>query len=101
MEAFWPFVVVPAAVFAVFAVALGARNPLRWAAWGAILGPVAFAVLLYADQHMPLLVAYHAPTYTPTTEQPAKPNPFDDLVPPPKPYKVPESEQIRGSGSLY
>jgi hypothetical protein len=38
-------VIAPAITALVLAVAFGARNPIRWAAWGAILGPVAFIIL--------------------------------------------------------
>jgi hypothetical protein len=85
----------PAVAFFVVAVAFGVRNPLRWAAWGAICGPLAFAAMLALD-HRAQPVAYQAPTYTPANEQPAKPNYFDDLIPA-QPYKVPLNEQTRPS----
>jgi hypothetical protein len=88
-------VIAPAVAFFVVAVAFGVRNPLRWAAWGAICGPLVFAAMLISD-HPPQPVAYQAPTFTPTNEQPAKPNFFDDPAPP-QPYKVPLNEQTRPS----
>ena len=89
--------------FLVFALAFGARNPIRWGAWGAIIGPAAFAAILVSEQHSRQPVAYQPPTYTPAGEQPAKPNGFDDLIPP-QPYKVPLNEQHRsapGDAGMY
>jgi hypothetical protein len=88
-------VIAPAVAFFIVAVAFGVRNPLRWAAWGAICGPLAFAAMLAWDHHAQPVV-YQAPTYTPTNEQPAKQNPFDDLIPA-QPYKVPLNEQTHQS----
>jgi hypothetical protein len=91
MELLGPIIIAPAIAALVFAIAFGALNPIRWAAWGDILGPVAAILLLMANSNVKP-VAY-APTYTPTDEQPAQPAP--------KPYKVPESEQIHSNGGMY
>ena len=78
---------VPAGVFFVVAVALG-LNPLRSAAWGAILGVIAFAGFMYIDTqdiarrergeatwfepaNPPSQRLQRTPTFTPTDEQPA------------------------------
>jgi hypothetical protein len=87
MEVIGPIIIAPAIAALVFAIAFGARNPIRWAAWGAILGPVIVILLLMANSNVKP-VAY-APTYTPADEQPAQ------AAPAPAPYKVPESEQVR------
>jgi hypothetical protein len=102
MDILCAIVLAPAATFLVFAVALGAKSPLRWAAWGAICGPLAFAAVLVSEQHSPQQAAWQqAPIYTPSAEQLAKPGPFDDLIPP-QPYKVPLKEQYRlRPGSSY
>jgi hypothetical protein len=96
-------VIAPAVAFFVVAVAFGVRNPLRWAAWGAICGPLAVATVMLASYlHTPSVASWygHDPvvTYTPTNEQPAKPNPFDDLIPA-QSYKVPLNEQTHQSQS--
>jgi hypothetical protein len=83
MEVIGPFIIAPAIAALVFAVAFGARNPIRWAAWGAILGPVVAILLLIANTNTKPVA------YTPTNEQPAQ------AAPAPAPYKVPESEQVR------
>jgi hypothetical protein len=89
MEVIGPIIIAPAIAALVFAIAFGSRNPIRWAAWGAILGPVVAILLLIANTNTKP-VAY-APTYTPTNEQPAQAAP----APTSAPYKVPESEQVR------
>jgi hypothetical protein len=85
MDILCAIVLVPAATFLVFAVALGAKSPLRWAAWGAICGPVAFACMIASEWRPQVASGYgHDPvvTYSPTDEQPPhKPNPFADLIP--------------------
>jgi hypothetical protein len=91
MEIIGPVIVAPAIAAFVFAIAFGARNPIRWAAWGAILGPIALILAAVApNNNTP--VAY-APTYTPTEERPVQTAP--------KPYKVPENEQVRDNGVEY
>jgi hypothetical protein len=92
MEIIGPVIVAPAITAFVFAIAFGARNPIRWAAWGAILGPIALILAFMAPTNK-APVAY-APTYTPTEEQPIQPAPKP-------PYKVPENEQVRDNGRLY
>jgi len=104
MDILVAILIAPAVTFLVVAVALGARNPIRWAAWGAICGPLAFAAMLVSEQHSPQQAAWQqAPIYTPSAEQPAqKPNPFDAVDP--QPYKVPLNEQVRlppGNPGLY
>ena len=61
MEFIGPVVIAPAVGFFVLAIAFGSHNPIRWAAWGAILGPVAVIVLLWASTHQTQPVAYQAP----------------------------------------
>jgi hypothetical protein len=100
MEVIGPIIIAPAIAALVFAIAFGSRNPIRWAAWGVILGPVIVILLLMANSNVKP-VAY-APTYMPTNEQPAQAAP--NVAPTqaaPKPYKVPESEQIHSNGGMY
>jgi hypothetical protein len=84
MDILVAIVIAPAVTFLVVAVALGARNPIRWAAWGAICGPVAFACMIAASERHPQQAAWQqAPIYPPTEERPAqKPTAFADLIPP-------------------
>ena len=84
MDILGAIVLAPAVTFLVFAVALDAKSPLRWAAWGAICGPVAFACMIAASERHPQQAAWQqAPIYAPTEERPAqKPNPFAGLSPP-------------------
>jgi hypothetical protein len=99
MELIGPIIIAPAIAALVFAIAFGSRNPIRWAAWGAILGPVIAYLLLIANVNTKP-VAY-VPTYTPTNEQPAQAAPVPAQ---PAPYKVPESEQVhvdKSKPSLY
>ena len=88
---------VPAGAFFIVAVAIGA-NPFRAAAWGAIFGALGMGAIIYVETHQPVKpIAWQPPTYAPTDEMPAKPDPFADLIPQPapQPYKVPPNEQHR------
>lgn len=88
MQVFLIVLGAPALVFAIFATAFG-FNPIRAAAWGAILGMatavcvVAYTIVSYQTSRPPL--AWQPPATDPVAPEPSvgavKHGAFDDLVP--------------------